>query len=149
MNRHLSQDELIARLYGLDENKEHLELCSECATRYREFEAKLHTSASHQIDVPVELLAAQRRSILARLDQASVARTWIPAAAVAALVMALLLSGPRESTAPVVSKQMVAKQSSASTETDLQLFTDIYAMEQSVEPRAAAPIRALFEEEAQ
>ncbi len=29
---------------------------------------------------------------------------------------------------------------------DAQLFSDIYALEQSSEPRAAAPVRALFEE---
>ena len=34
----------------------------------------------------------------------------------------------------------------AATETDSQLFTDVYAMEQDVEPQAAAPIRALFQD---
>jgi hypothetical protein len=29
---------------------------------------------------------------------------------------------------------------------DAQLFSDVYAMEQSAEPRAAAPIHALIEE---
>ena len=29
-------------------------------------------------------------------------------------------------------------------ESDGELFTDVYSMEQEVEPRAAAPIRALF-----
>jgi hypothetical protein len=31
-------------------------------------------------------------------------------------------------------------------ESDAQLFTDVYSMEQDVEPKAAAPIRALFQE---
>jgi hypothetical protein len=33
-------------------------------------------------------------------------------------------------------------------EADAQLFTDVYSMEQDVEPKAAAPIRALFQETA-
>jgi len=34
----------------------------------------------------------------------------------------------------------------ANAEADAQLFTDVYSMEQDVEPRAAAPIRGLFQE---
>ena len=33
-------------------------------------------------------------------------------------------------------------------EADTELFTDVYSMERDVEPRAAAPIRALFQETA-
>jgi hypothetical protein len=31
-------------------------------------------------------------------------------------------------------------------ESDAELFTDVYSMEQDVEPRAAVPMRALFQE---
>jgi hypothetical protein len=39
-----------------------------------------------------------------------------------------------------------APAASANPEADAALFTDVYSMEQDVEPRAAAPIRALFQE---
>jgi hypothetical protein len=37
-------------------------------------------------------------------------------------------------------------EAAVNAETDGELFTDVYSMEQDVEPRAAAPIRALFQE---
>jgi len=58
-----------------------------------------------------------------------------PALAAALLAVGIYFSQPTPNPAPV------------SSESDAQLFTDIYAMEQELEPRAVVPVRALFEEE--
>jgi hypothetical protein len=57
------------------------------------------------------------------------------------LAVALFLARPASLSTPAQPAPAVV-----SAEGDAQLFTDVYSMEQDVEPRAAAPIRALFQE---
>ena len=98
------------------------------------------------------MLAVQRQQILERLEKPSSgllasrglhASRWIPAAAAAALLaVALFLSRPSSVPQPAPAPASAV----VNAETDSELFTDVYSMEQDVEPRAAAPIRALFQE---
>ena len=148
MNAHLSDDDLIRRLYGIGEEDDHLAACSECSDRWLAIQSVIRSARAEQPRAPEmtgRKLAVQRQQVLARLGQPLTAwRTWrwVPPAAAAAslLAAALFLSRP---TAPVTPPAATAI---VNAEADAQLFTDVYSMEQDVEPRAAAPIRGLFQE---
>src|SRR5579883_2531351 len=119
MNRHLTTDELIDCVYGLNEDAHlsaHLEECRECAARME--------------------AAGRRRRAAA---QAARGLHWLPALAAAAAlaVVALVYKAP----APQPSHPDSAL-------SDAQLFSEVYSMEQSTE-QAAAPIHQLFEDSGQ
>jgi hypothetical protein len=154
---HLSDDELIGLLYGVgnvEDNEDHLAGCSPCGDRLRAMN-QVRLAAVEDPQISGRALAAQRQQILERLGRPSSgshawgsqawgsrAWGWIPAAAAAALLaVALFLSRPSSTPPPVPAAKAVVN-----TEADMELFTDVYSMEQDVEPRAAAPIRALFQQ---
>jgi hypothetical protein len=90
----------------------------------------------------------QRQEILDRLEARSSAEhawRWVPATAAAALLaVALTVYRP-----PAVYHDIGVPPTSpaaVTAESDAELFTDVYSMEQDVEPRAAVPMRALFQE---
>ncbi len=147
MNRpHLSDDELIGRVYGLGGGKEeaHLEACSGCSQRLRAMD-QARMAAVDAPRISGRRLAVQRQQILERLERPSPAlhaSRWIPAAAVAALLAVAMFLHQHPSVPPPAPPATAA----VNTEGDAELFTDVYSMEQDVEPRAAAPIRALFQE---
>jgi hypothetical protein len=62
---------------------------------------------------------------------------WVPAAAAAFVVAVALLIYHPSAPSPAPPKIEVS---------DAQLFSEVYSMEQSTEPRAAAPIHGLFED---
>jgi len=133
--QHLSEDALLNQLYGLNDHRPHLERCDECSARWRDL-LERRSRLTAEVEVPNEFLWAERRKIYARLGQErpSGAR-WAPAwAAAGLLAVAAFLYHPA---APAPER---------SDSTDAQLFSEAYSMEQSLEPRAAAPIHALFED---
>ncbi|HEY7334414.1 MAG TPA: hypothetical protein VH639_05995 [Bryobacteraceae bacterium] len=142
MNRHLNNDELLDQLYGIgsSEAKSHLLQCAVCAARYAAFERR-RAEAATATDVPNDFLAAQRREVYARLgDDPNRHVRWAPAVAAALLLaLGMFLQWPEqrvsESPAPAARAEL----------TDEQLFSDVYSIEESPEPRAAAPIQGLFE----
>ena len=145
MNPHLSDDDLIRRLYGIGEEDGHLAACADCRDRWLAIQNVIRSAraeAPRPPDMSGRTLALQRQQVLARLDQPlALSRTWrwVPAAAAASLLAAaLFLSRP---TSPVTPPAATV---GMNPEADTQLFTDVYSMEQDVEPRAAAPIRGLF-----
>jgi hypothetical protein len=155
MNRHLTNDELLNRLYGLGEaegeSNLHLRECPECADRWRTFEQRrAETVASPAVSN--EFLAAQRRSIYARLEErpAGLYVRWAPAAAAGFLLAAgVYLAIPARQTASQTHNRPAPAVVHAvhvihAEMTDEQLFSNVYSMEQSAEPRAAVPIHALF-----
>jgi hypothetical protein len=149
MNRpHLSDDELIALLYGLGDAEGHLAHCPECGERWNAMHRALGMARAESapiLEIDGRRLAAQRQQILERLENPSSglrASTWIPAATAAALLAVAMFLQQHTQVAPAVP----AAKMTVNTETDAELFTDVYSMEQDVEPRAAAPIRALFQE---
>ncbi len=143
-HEHVSQDVLLDALYGLTEIGTEIEECPYCAAQWAEMKQQRARFAESP-DVSNDLLAAQRREIYARLS-APEASVWAPRWAQALAIACLLTLGvfwfrAQQPTAPPA----------ATTElSDAQLFADvseIYSLEQSFEPAAAAPIHALFEEE--
>ena len=137
MNRHLNADELIDRVYGLNENA-HLAECPECAARFEAMAAK-RREMTQPAPATNEFLAAQRRAIYSRIEQPEPRRLrWVPALAAAVLLAVVAFvhqSTPRPAAHPDSS--------------DAQLFSEVYSMEQSTEPAAAAPIHELFDDDGQ
>jgi hypothetical protein len=145
MKRHLSNDELLERLYGLGDGA-HLDECAECAGRLAAMELRRADSAAEASDAREQIsnsfLAGQRRAIYARLEQPDVTRMrWAPALAAATLLAAVLIYHPSRPPAP--EPQVPVSRPEMNED---QLFSDVFSMEQAAEPLAAAPIRALFEE---
>jgi hypothetical protein len=136
MSRHWSDDELIARLYGVGPEDGHLDGCAKCADRLRTL-----TAARARIvqppAVPEEFVAGQRRAVYQRLGSRERSRALLPyasAMATAALIfLGVLLYRP----APAPQPALVFS--------DAELFSEVYSMAQSSEPKAAEPIHALFE----
>jgi hypothetical protein len=149
MNRpHLSDDELIALLYGLGDAEGHLAQCPECGDRWNAMHRAMgmtRAESARILEIGGRRLAAQRQEILQRLENPRSglrASSWIPAATVAALLAAAMFVQQHSKVPPAAPPAEAA----VNAETDGELFTDVYSMEQDVEPRAAAPIRALFQE---
>jgi hypothetical protein len=153
MNRHLTNDELLNRLYGIGgpDAESHLRHCPECAGRYEAFERRrAQATSSSTVKTPHEFLAAQRRAVYARLGetpggQARQIAQWTPAVAAAALLtLGLFLYRPSTS-APEAQAPAVHAELNPAEPGDAQLFSDVYSIEESAEPLAAAPIQALFD----
>jgi hypothetical protein len=134
---HLSDDALVDGLYGLADNEPHLRECVICAQRFNEWQRKRESLADVP-EVSSDFLAAQRRKIYERLERPESKRLrWAPALAMACLVaVGVLVYHPATPPAPQPRGDV----------SDSQLFSDAYTMDQSLEPSAAAPIRALFED---
>ena len=139
-HEHLSEDALLDAVYGIagDEADAHLRGCAECTQRLSDWRAK--RAAAARIEIPGEFLAAQRRKIYERIERPSRKRwLWAPGlAAACALAVGIFVYSPTPQHSPVNKPAEIS---------DAQLFGDIYSMEQVVEPAAAAPARALFEEQ--
>jgi hypothetical protein len=141
MKQHLTTDQLVDRLYGIEPG-DHIDDCHECAERFLELQERKEMAAQ-PLPASYEFLAAQRRSIYARMGERPQARMrWVPALAAALCLVAAGVFGPdafvHHPVAQVVAKPVVV---------DPQLFSDVYSMEQSMEPLAAQPIHALFDQE--
>jgi hypothetical protein len=143
MKEHISRDQLIAQLYGLESHDAHLAACAECRAQYETLAARRLQAAAPD-EVSNSFLAAQRRAVYERMgEKPQRMRVWVPAFATAALVvLALVAHNPGEPKPVPIVKQVTEI-------SDSQLFSDVVSFEQAVdqsEPRAIAPIHGLFEE---
>ena len=140
-HEHLSEDGLLDAVYGIagSEADAHLRRCADCAQRLHEWHEK-RAAAAASVEVPAEFLAAQRRKIYERIERPSSKRwLWAPGlAAACALAVGIFVYHPTPQQQPGKKPAEIS---------DTQLFRDIYSMEQTPEPAAAAPARALFEEQ--
>lgn len=140
-HEHLSEDALLGAVYGIagNEAETHLRRCADCAQRLHEWQEK-RAATTASVEIPSDFLAAQRRKIYQRIERPSRKRwLWTPSlAAACALAIGIFVYHPARQPHPV---------SKPAEMSDAQLFGDIYSMEQVVEPAAAAPARALFEEQ--
>jgi hypothetical protein len=138
---HLTTDELVDRLYGVGAG-DHLNDCAECSELFQQLRERREMAVEPAPVLP-GFLAAQRRSIYARMGEKPQARMrWVPALAAAACLLAVgvIVRLPEANHAAPAAKAVVV---------DPQLFADVYSMEQSMEPLAAKPIDALFEQDQQ
>ncbi len=146
---HLTKDQLIEQLYGAGGAEAHLRECGECSEKFealKRTKARLQDEAGTRLQVPAAFLAEQRRAIYARLDQAAASHVrWAPALAGAGLLAMGLLWLPHAQLRTPPVRDRVAAQTESSSD---KLISDLYSMEQSVEPQATAPIHELFEDAA-
>ena len=137
MGKHLSDEDLINRLYELGREDSHLDECEECRARWLELLARRQRLLVTP-QVPAELLAGQRRSIYQRLETERSGFgpiRFAPAvAAVSVVVLGVLLSRPVPAPQPTLAVN------------DAHFFTEIYSLVESTEPEAVAPIYGLFED---
>ncbi len=147
MNSHLNQDELLNQVYGLGGKEAHLLECADCSLRLEAMSAAKARLRPEEFPATPEFLAAQRRGVQARVKRAEALPARLAPALAAAFLLAIgvFLFHPhaQRQTVPVPAAAAVQVDSVANNE---QLFSDLYSMEETFEPRAAAPIRALFEE---
>ena len=143
---HLSNDVLLDAMYGVagEDAAEHLRACPACAERLSEWRQR-RAGAEESAGIPDEFLAAQRRKIYQRLEQPPRKHWWWAPAlgAACALALGIFVYQPVNHSAP---RAQPVVNSEAS---DAQLFSDVYSLEQTLEPSATAAARALFEEQAQ
>jgi predicted anti-sigma-YlaC factor YlaD len=147
LTNHLSNDELVNLVYGVGASghiaSEHINDCRECSDRFEQLRER-RAMAADALPVSHEFLAAQRRNIYARMGERPQARMkWVPALAAAACLVAVGVFSyhPAQVATPE------APDARVETHVDAQLFADVYSMEQSMEPLAAQPIHALFEQD--
>jgi anti-sigma factor RsiW len=141
VHEHLSEDALLDAVYGIAgiDAEAHLDGCAECGRRFHEWQETRAAAAAESVEIPIEFLAAQRKKIYERIERPSRKQwLWAPGlAAACALAIGVLVYHP-------ASQKQAERRAEIS---DAQLFGEVYSMEQSVEPAAAAPARALFEEQ--
>jgi anti-sigma factor RsiW len=140
MSEHLSRDEMIQHLYGLDTGARHLADCPKCFSEYRALEARKADLAIPE-EIPSDLLASQRRAVYSRMgERPRSLHAWVPALATAALLAVGVyvyqpIAHPTRKVVPAAQTEVG----------DAQLFSEAVSIEQTVEPRAVAPIHGLFQ----
>ena len=139
-HEHLSDDALLDAVYGIAGSaaEAHLRRCADCAQRLQEWHEK-RAAAVENVEISSDFLAAQRKKIYERIERPSRKHwLWAPGlAAACALAIGLFVYHPAAKEQPRRNAEI----------SDAQLFGEVYSMEQSLEPAAAAPARALFEEQ--
>ena len=140
---HWTDEQLIASLYGAGPENSHLDECAECRVRLSVLSANwqlLQREANSSDDVDLTFLAAQRRTIYARLSEPVhpwwrvSARCWASAGAT------LLVLGGGFAMFEQHQRQSVENKIS-----DVQLAQEMSRMSQDLEAQPVAPLQGLFE----
>lgn len=154
--RHWQDDDLFRKLYGLSPecvvSEEHLVACRKCSSRWMELQLARAESLNEAQDslVPESRLFEQRKALWARIDHPRRFwfSKWVPVAATSMMLAAglVLLHPARPLSAPAPqAHQSVQQPNSATLVSDAELFSDLSTMASPATPRAAEPIRGLFE----
>lgn len=144
MPGHWTDDELIAHLYGVGPEGDHLRECRACQARLSAMQSHRETVEripSKQADVSSEFLAAQRRQIYAKI--AEPVRWWSGThmrRLTSAAATLLVLGGGL-----MVFEEHHEQQLMNDRVTDAQLAEQVSNMAQDSEPVSTAPLQALFE----
>ena len=145
LSGHWTDEQLIEHLYGIGPDSRHLEECDECRRRWSAMIAARRAVEPETManeEVPSDFLAAQRRSIYARIDRGQGwpsrlnAHRW---AAVGAM-LALLGGGA------ALYEQSRQQQTTPNRVTDAQLAQEVSQIASDSEPLPTAPLEALFDE---
>ncbi len=150
---------MIDALYGLSgaDAEEHMRGCTACAARRNDLEEK-RGAMTAPVNATPAAMAELRKNVYRRIEHPSLTERILDnatsrwaAPALAGIAACMLAIGvlthnplrPADSAQPAPSP--VAQSAPAMTG-DTQLYTDVYAMEQSFEPSAAASLGVLFEQ---
>jgi hypothetical protein len=137
-DKHYSDDDLVARVFGLDAADGHLDTCESCNRRLDLFRRR-HL-ARHVLDteVPAGLLADQRRAVYSRLLQAKPRRFrsgWVPVPVAAMLLVVAMFTVFR----PAAQKQ------SADAISEDQALQDVFTAASGTATTGLKPVKFLFE----
>jgi predicted anti-sigma-YlaC factor YlaD len=141
---HWTEEQLIAHLYGIGPEDGHIDHCDVCRQTLASMQAHremVELSSSPAEEVSLDLLAAQRREIYAKITEPTrwwsnlrLGR-WAPAA-----VALIVLGGG------VMVFEQNQRQAAPNGISDAQLAQDVSRMAEDPEPPPTAPLQALFEE---
>jgi hypothetical protein len=136
---HWTEEDLIDHAYGIGPEDGHLDMCAECQSRWSAIRARRESIVRERVELDELELAAQRRGIYRRLgrEPRPVATRFMPALAAALMLVAGIF---------YVNEMPKAPPPAPVSASDSQLFSDIYALEQTSEPHVGTPMRALFQE---
>ncbi len=136
---HYSDDDLVARLFGLGTDDAHLAECEECTRRWDKIRERNELRRLAEAEVPAGFLAAQSRAIYARVERKSrrLPLRWLPLPAAALLVMVMVLTvfKPASHKPP---KDVIS---------DDQALQDVFTVGSRMEPAGLKPVESLFEEQ--
>ncbi len=137
--KHYSDDDLVARLFGLGPDDPHLAECEECTRRWDKIRERIELRRPAEVEVPADFLAAQRRAIYARVERKSrrLPLRWLPlpAAALLVLVMVFTVFKPASHKSP---KDVIS---------DDQALQDVFTTGSRIELAGLNPVESLFEEQ--
>jgi hypothetical protein len=142
--KHWSDDELLDRLYGLVPEDDHLNVCPECGARWQQLVSSrrgvVRGALAAEAAIDSVRLRRQREAVMNRIDRSNHLfmpwRAVTALAGVGAMVLGFMVYHPeRPKPLPV-----------QTASSDSQFFSEIYSDLQETEPRAARPIRKLFQE---
>jgi hypothetical protein len=136
-DKHLSDDDLVARVFGLEPTEGHIETCEPCSRRLDLFRQR-HQMRHMAAEVPDDLLASQRRAIYQRLIAGKPRRlrpAWVPIP-VAALLLAVAMF--------TVFRPAPQKQSADAISEDTAL-QDVFTAASGSAPAGLKPVKFLFE----
>ena len=146
--RHLSDEDLFDRLYGLEPelgSEEHLNGCRQCAARWSALEAR-RAELLAQPMLAEDFLRSQRKAIWSRIENRGRFhwKGWaLPSAAALTLAMAALLYQPSSPLQPGVPAE-IAELNAAQPASDSEFFESIAALAAQSEPQAAQTVQGLF-----
>jgi predicted anti-sigma-YlaC factor YlaD len=135
-DRHWSDDDLLARIYGIGPQDGHLDSCESCRGRWQELQLRRERLLVREPWIPQDFLAAQRHSIYERLEgkQRGFHLQLVHTLAALLLVFVILtVFGPAPRRQPV------------DTTSDDKVFEDVFEIATSTEPSAVEPVQSLFE----
>lgn len=137
MDRHCSDEQLLAWLYGVEPDDPHRPECEQCRKRGENLRRRREQLLAVEPDVSAEFLAAQRRAIYARIDQARAhpSQAALLPWSVAALVLLLALGWLRTEVRSPAGAEV----------SDVKAFEDAFARVASSYPDAVEPLKSLFE----
>lgn len=137
MDRHCSDEQLLAWLYGVESDNRHRPECEQCRSRSENLRSRREQMLAVEPEVSDEFLAAQRRAIYARIDQEpahpshAALMPWIVTALVLLLALGWLRTEMRSPAGAEIS--------------DVKAFEDAFAMVARSHPEAVEPLKSLFE----
>lgn len=154
-HQHVSDDVFIDALYGLAavEGRAAIDACVRecpaCAARWNALQ-EARTAILAPVAVGSDVLAAQRANIYRRIEHPSVWERlsgWTGPLVAGATAACLLAVGVMVHDSAVPVRPVSPDEAVVSTAaiSDTQLYSDVYAMEQSFEPSTASSMRVLFE----
>jgi hypothetical protein len=142
LSLHLSDDQLIAHLYGIadESSKHHLDACENCQIRWAEIELRRQASITPVQPVSEDILIRQRHAVLENAGRrpTPLRSAWLPVGAAALALAGIVLLRPTQPS------RMIPPQSDSVPVLEVGWFDEAYASSASVEPRAAEPLRELF-----